>query len=106
MYTVYWIVTLVVLGQYENNQQIFDLNDSKLTSHNCLASPQTSFGVRLSLIQFSREESVTNEPQRTSAGRLIIALYFFSYAPLLTSTFLNATLYAWCFYEHSNWTEL
>ena len=31
-----------------------------------LASPQTSFGVRLSRIQ-----CVTNEPQRTSAGRLV-----------------------------------
>ena len=31
-----------------------------------LASPQTSFGVRLSRIH----ECVTNEPQRTSAGRL------------------------------------
>ena len=31
-----------------------------------LASPQTSFGVRLSRIH----EGVTNEPQRTSAGRL------------------------------------
>ena len=41
-----------------------------------LASPQTSSGVRLSRIQFSptdtwgRNECVTNEPQRTSAGRL------------------------------------
>ena len=39
-----------------------------------LASPQTSFGVRLSRIHFSptwgRNECVTNEPQRTSAGRL------------------------------------
>ena len=37
----------------------------------CIAYPQTSFGVRLSLIHFSpRNEDVTNEPQRTSAGRL------------------------------------
>ena len=43
-----------------------------------LASPQTSLGVRLSRIHFSptdrgpwgRNECVTNEPQRTSAGRL------------------------------------
>ena len=33
-----------------------------------LASPQTSFGVHLSRIHFY--ECVTNEPQRTSAGRL------------------------------------
>ena len=32
-----------------------------------VASPQTSFGVRLSRIH---DECVTNEPQRTSAGRL------------------------------------
>ena len=42
-----------------------------------VASPQTSFGVRLSRIHFSptetwgRNECVTNEPQRTSAGRLV-----------------------------------
>ena len=43
-----------------------------------LASPQTSFGVRLSRIHFSPtdgpwwgNEYVTNEPQRTSAGRLL-----------------------------------
>ena len=39
-----------------------------------LASPQTSFGVRSSRNHFSlrwgRNECVTNEPQRTSAGRL------------------------------------
>ena len=35
-----------------------------------LASPQTSFGVRLSRIH----ECVTNEPQRTSAGRLVRAV--------------------------------
>ena len=37
-----------------------------------IASPQTSFGVRLSRIHFiwGRNECVTNEPQRTSAGRL------------------------------------
>ena len=34
-----------------------------------VASPQTSFGVRLSRIQ--KNECVTNEPQRTSAGRLV-----------------------------------
>ena len=39
--------------------------------HCYLASPQTSFGVRLSRI---RNECVTNEPQRTSAGRLIATL--------------------------------
>ena len=44
-----------------------------------LASPQTSFGVRLSRIHFSsrpwgRNECVTNEPQRTSAGRLELNL--------------------------------
>ena len=45
-----------------------------------LASPQTSFGVRLSRIHFSptRNECVTNEPQRTSAGRLVAGIYFFS----------------------------
>ena len=32
-----------------------------------IASPQTSFGVRLSCIHFS-----TNEPQRTSAGKLLM----------------------------------
>ena len=37
-----------------------------------LASPQTSFGVRLSRIH--RNECVTNEPQRTSAGRLLFLL--------------------------------
>ena len=43
-----------------------------------LASPQISFGVRLSRIHFSptdrpwgRNEYVTNKPQRTSAGRLL-----------------------------------
>ena len=36
-----------------------------------VASPQTSFRVRLSRIHFwGRNECVTNEPQRTSAGRL------------------------------------
>ena len=36
-----------------------------------VASPQTSFGVRLSRLHFwERNEYVTNEPQRTSAGRL------------------------------------
>ena len=39
-----------------------------------IASTQTSFGVRLLRIHFSptwgRNECVTNEPQRTSAGRL------------------------------------
>ena len=38
-----------------------------------VASPQASFGVRLSRIHFSptgRNECVTNEPQRTPAGRL------------------------------------
>ena len=41
----------------------------------CLASPQTSFGVRTSRIHFSgRNKCVTNEPQRTSAGRLICAM--------------------------------
>ena len=34
-----------------------------------LASPQTSVGVRLSRIHL--DECVTNEPQRTSAGRLL-----------------------------------
>ena len=34
-----------------------------------VASPQTSFGVRLSRIHL-RNECVTNETQRTSAGRL------------------------------------
>ena len=52
----------------------------KRSKWKCLASPQTSFGVRLSRIHFSprdkkwgkwgRNECVTNEPQRTSAGRL------------------------------------
>ena len=37
-----------------------------------LASPQTTFGVRLSRIH--RNECVTNEPQRTSAGRLLFLL--------------------------------
>ena len=37
-----------------------------------LASPQTSFGVRLSRIHFSPTH--TNEPQRTSAGRLTCEL--------------------------------
>ena len=36
-----------------------------------VASPQTSFGVRLSRFHFS---PTTNEPQRTSAGRLMLAL--------------------------------
>ena len=37
----------------------------------CIAYPQTSFGVRLPRIHFSpRNEYVTNEPRRTSAGRL------------------------------------
>ena len=41
-----------------------------------VASPQTSFGVRLSRIHFiwGRNERVTNEPQRTSAGRLRVVL--------------------------------
>ena len=41
----------------------------KTCSKSCneIASPQTSFGVRLS----RRNECVTNEPQRTSAGRLV-----------------------------------
>ena len=47
--------------------------ETRLSSQK-LASPQTSFGVRLSRIHFSptwgRNECVTNEPQRTSAGRL------------------------------------
>ena len=34
-----------------------------------VASPQTSFGVRSSRIHFA-PTCVTNEPQRTSAGRL------------------------------------
>ena len=54
------------------------LNEHKtevvLISSKFLASPQTSFGVRLSRIHFSptwgRNECVTDEPQRTSAGRL------------------------------------
>ena len=44
-----------------------------------VASLQTSFGVHLSRIHFSpterpwgRNECVTNEPQRTSAGRLLL----------------------------------
>ena len=48
-----------------------------------LVSSQTSFGVRLSHIHFSptdispwwRNEYVTNEPQRTSAGRLPLTPY-------------------------------
>ena len=39
-----------------------------------LPAPQTSFGVRSSRIHFSpTNECVTNEPQRTSAGRLVVA---------------------------------
>ena len=43
-----------------------------------VASPQTSFGVRLSRIHFSwgRNKCVTNEPQRTSAGRLYFMFIF------------------------------
>ena len=37
------------------------------SSGSVLASPQTSFGVR-------SFECVTNEPQRTSAGRLVVCL--------------------------------
>ena len=53
-----------------DNLQRTDVRQSKPP----LASPQMSFGVRLSRIHFSptdkRNECVTNEPQRTSAGRL------------------------------------
>ena len=50
-----------------------------LSLHFQLASPQTSFGIRLSRIHFSlwgRNECVTNEPQRTSAGRLIFSVFW------------------------------
>ena len=46
-----------------------------------VASLQTSFGVHLSRIHFSptdrpwgRDECVSNEPQRTSAGRLLLRI--------------------------------
>ena len=60
-----------------------------------LASPQTSFGVRLSGIQ--RNECVTNEPQRTSAGRLLCTGPRYGSVQYIFSTGkkckLNRTLY-------------
>ena len=49
---------------------LFLQNNSKFKNRlKHVASPQTSFGVRLSRIHW-RNECVTNEPQRTPAGRL------------------------------------
>ena len=64
--------------QLQNFNEKFNLSlTGKLPIFLCqlavaIASPQTSFGVRLSRIQ--RNECVTNEPQRTSAGRLQLPL--------------------------------
>ena len=65
-------------------------------SCHAVASPQTSVGVRLSRIHFSptspistpwgRNECVTNEPQRTSAGRLATLRVIF---PRLTRGLFN-----------------
>ena len=64
-------------GNNENLQAQIDSLKKKIRElevcFSAIASPQTSFEVRLSRIHFY--ECVTNEPQRTSAGRLSRPLF-------------------------------
>ena len=64
---------------------IKDTNNSSVP----LASPQTSFGVRLSRIHFC----VTNEPQRTSAGRLLWEGHFTTTLGIVVRTFARNPLF-------------